>query len=183
MKKLTIVILLTVFPLFALKAQSYKTESGRAVFISKVPLHTFEGSSDHLVGLINLDDNTVDFYLDLETLDTGNGKRDRDMRLTLETKKYPFAEFFGKLTTSFDPSSSEVQPVTAQGVFKIHGKEQEIEVDGELQMTEEGLKLTAGWILNLKDYDIIPPRLLIIKVDEEQEIQIEALLKPIPKDQ
>ncbi len=183
MKKLILFILLSFLPLFALKAQSYKTESGKAVFISKVPLHTFEGSSDKLVGLIDLDDNTVDFYLDLETLDTGNGKRDRDMRLTLETKKYPFAEFFGKLTSGFDPCSPEVQPVTAKGTFKIHGKEQEIEVDGELQMTEEGLQLKAGWILNLEDYDIKPPRLLIIKVDEEQEIKIEALLKPIPNNE
>lgn len=163
---------------FGLNAQIYKTESGKAVFLSKVPLHDFEGSSDQLVGLINLEDKTVDFYLDLETLDTGNGKRDKDMRLTLETKKFPFGEFFGKLVSDFDTNSSEIQPAKVEGVFKIHGKEKEVEIDGTLQMTGEGILLTAGWILNLEDYAIKPPRLLIIKVDEEQEITINALLTP-----
>ena len=163
---------------FGLHAQIYKTESGKAVFLSKVPLHDFEGSSDQLVGLINLEDKTVDFYLDLETLDTGNGKRDKDMRLTLETKKFPFGEFFGKLVSDFDPTSSEIQAAKVEGVFKIHGKEKEVEIDGTLQMTAEGILLKAGWILNLEDYAIKPPRLLIIKVDEEQEININALLTP-----
>ncbi len=172
-------LLTLLFTTYPISAQSFKTEEGKATFYSKVPLHSFEGNSDHLTGLINLDDNTVDFYIDLETLDTGNGKRDKDMKLTLETKKYPFAEFTGKIVSDFDQTSSEVQDVTVEGVFKIHGEEQEIEVDGTLQMTDEGLKMTAGWILRLEDYNIEPPKLLFIKVDQEQEIELNALLKPV----
>ena len=57
-------------------AQSYYAENGDAVFLSKVPLHNFEGTSSNLVGFIHLEDSTVDFYLDLETLDTGIKKTD-----------------------------------------------------------------------------------------------------------
>jgi polyisoprenoid-binding protein YceI len=160
-------------------AQSFKTEEGKATFYSKVPLHSFEGNSENLVGLVNLDEGTVDFYIDLETLDTGNGKRDKDMKLTLETEKYPFAEFFGKLTSDFDPESTSVQDVTVKGTFKIHGVEREIEVEGTMQIKENGLFITAGWILSLLDYNIEPPKILFIKVDKEQEIEIEALLKPV----
>jgi len=179
MKKLFLTSLLFVLSISFVSAQSFKTEEGKATFYSKVPLHNFEGNSENLVGLINLDDGTVDFYIDLETLDTGNGKRDKDMRLTLDTKKYPFGEFFGKLNTDFDPESSAVQDVTVKGVFKIHGEEQEIEVEGTLQITDEGLHVTAGWILNLLDYNIEPPKILFIKVDKDQEIKIDALLKPV----
>ena len=101
------------------------------------------------------------------------------MKLTLETKKYPFAEFFGKLVSDFDPESFSIQDVTVRGTFKIHGEEQEIEVDGTMQMREDGLFITAGWILSLLDYNIEPPKILFIKVDQEQEIKIEALLKPV----
>lgn len=159
-------------------AQKYYTESGTAVFHSEVPLHTFSGTSNHLIGMIDLDEQTVDFYLDLETLETGIGKRDRDMRETLETDEYPFAEFFGELTSDFDPSSSEEQNVSATGDFSIHGVEREIEVTGTLQNTDEGLLLKAGWVLLLEDYNIEPPSLLFVKVDQEQKIEIEALLKP-----
>ena len=176
------IILSTLFLLFGFSTgftQSFKTETGKATFYSKVPLHSFEGVSETLVGLIDLDKGTVDFYIDLETLDTGNGKRDKDMKLTLETEKYPFAEFFGKLVSDFNAESNDVQGVKVKGTFKIHGEEQEIEVNGTLQMTDEGLHVTAGWILNLLDYKIKPPKVLFIKVDENQEIKIDALLKPI----
>ena len=163
-------------------AQSYYAENGDVVFLSKVPLHTFEGTSSNLVGLINLDESIIDFYLDLETLDTGNGKRDKDMKLTLETDEYPFAEFYGTLSSPFDVNNSEPQPAIAKGDFKIHGETQEVEIEGTLQITEEGLLLKAGWILKLDDYKIVPPRLLIIKVDENQEINIEILLTPYEED-
>ncbi|MBO6793435.1 MAG: YceI family protein [Balneolaceae bacterium] len=182
MKKLfTLLIALVLFS--PLQAQSFFAEDGEAVFISKVPLHTFEGSSQNLVGLINLDENILDFYLDLETLDTGNGKRDRDMKLTLETEEFPFAEFYGTLVSPVDLNNSEPQPALAKGTFKIHGEQQEVEIEGTLQPTSEGLLLKANWILNLNDYDIEPPSLLIIKVDENQEINIEILLKPYSEDQ
>ena len=180
MTKFFLFLITLTFASLTSEAQLYKTESGSVVFISKVPLHSFEGKSNYLNGAIDLSSKTVDFYIDLETLDTGNGKRDKDMRLTLDTKKYPFAEFYGNLVSNFDSTSTQVQIVQVQGVFKIHGKEQEIMVDGTLQKNTDGLILKANWILNLLDYDIIPPKLLIIKVDENQEVNIEAILKNSP---
>ena len=160
-------------------AQKFGTENGTAEFTSKVPLHTFTGTSSNLFGLLNLEDATVDFYLDLETLKTGNRKRDKDMRITLDTKQHPFAEFYGKLASEFNPDKNEAQPARVVGKFTIHGVSQEVEIEGELHPTNEGLKLTANWKLNLEDYEIVPPSLLIVKVDEVQEIQIDALLLPV----
>ncbi len=158
------------------QAQVYKTDSGTAVFISKVPLHSFEGKSSYLNGAINLSSKIVDFYIDLETLDTGNGKRDKDMRLTLETKTFPFAEFYGKLVSNFDSTSTLIQPVKVEGFFRVHGKENAVSIEGTLQKIGKELALKASWILNLIDYDIVPPSLLILKVDEEQVIEISAIL-------
>ena len=159
-------------------AQVYNTEKGTAEFTSSVPLHTFTGTSDKLVGQINLAENTIDFYIDVNTLKTGNKKRDKDMRITLESKEFPFAEFFGKLSTPFDPDNTEKQPVKVNGKFTIHGVSQDVEIDGTLQATAKGLQVEANWDLNLKDYDIVPPSLLIVKVDEVQKIRIDALLAP-----
>ena len=178
-------IRLVVFALLALlfnvpaAAQTYMAENGTAEFTSKVPLHTFTGSSDYLVGQINLVENTVDFYIDLTTLKTGNKKRDKDMLITLETKEYPFAEFFGNIQTEVDPASSVDQPVKVVGDFKIHGVTRKIEVDGIIQIKPEGLMVQAEWQLNLADYNIVPPSLLVVKVDEVQDIKIQALLPPV----
>ncbi len=157
--------------------QSYMTEEGHAEFTSSVPLHSFTGSSNHLTGLINFDENLVDFYIDLQTLDTGNGKRDRDMYSTLNVEDHPFAEFTGSLASTFDPESSNEQEVTVAGDFTIHGVTNSIEVGGTLQKVNNALRLEASWILNLRDYKIEPPGILFYRVDEEIEIRIEAELE------
>ncbi|MCC5907202.1 MAG: YceI family protein [Balneolaceae bacterium] len=154
----------------------YITDSGHAEFTSRVPLHTFTGSSDHLHGLIDFDENLVDFYLDLSTLKSGIGRRDRDIYRTLNVDDHPFAEFTGSLSSSFDINSSEIQQVAVRGEFTIHGVTREITIEGTLQKQGGELHLTAEWILDLEDYDIEPPGILFYRVDEEQELRIEAIL-------
>lgn len=158
---------------------AFMTKSGHAEFHSEVPTHTFSGTSDRLVGKITLPDSTVDFYLDLTTLDTGIDKRDRDMRETLNTEEYPFASFYGKLITPFNPDTTTEQGIRVRGTFSIHGVERKVTIDGTMQMTPDGLKVQAGWTLNLEDYDIRPPGILFYRVDEKQDIKIDALLKPV----
>ncbi len=160
-------------------AQPFMTESGHAEFTSSVPLHTFTGTSEQLAGMINLADSTVDFYVDLTTFDTGISKRDKDMRRTLNTDEYPFAEFYGKLVSPFDTSVSKAQPAIVEGEFTIHGITQKVKIEGTLQKTTEGLQAEASWIVNLTDYDIEPPGILFYRVDEEQKVKIKALLTPV----
>jgi polyisoprenoid-binding protein YceI len=157
-------------------AQTYVTREGTATFVSEVPLHEFEGTSSALNGMIALEDSTVDFFLDLETLETGIGKRDRDMRLTLNTKDHPFAEFTGKLVSPLDVGKEEPQEAVVQGMFTINGVSRSVEIKGELEPAGETLRLTAAWTLELEDYNIEPPSLLFMKVDSEQDIRIEAVL-------
>lgn len=159
--------------------QVYKTDSGHAEFKSSVPLHSFKGTSDYLAGRISLQDSTVDFYLDLTTLDTGNDKRDKDMRETLETERYPFAEFYGKLISDFNPDSAAKQKVTVRGSFTIHNITRQVTIDGTLQLKPEGLLVEATWVLDMTNYDIKPPGILFYRVEENIDIRIVAMLKPL----
>lgn len=158
--------------------QSFLTKSGHVEFDSSVPLHSFTGTSDRLVGKITLSDSTVDFYVDVHTLETGIGKRDRDMLGTLEADQYPFAEFYGKIISDFNSKSTEPQDITVQGSFKIHGVSNEVVVSGTLQRTSNGLKAEAQWTLNMKDYNIEPPGILFYRVSEEIQVSISATLQP-----
>jgi polyisoprenoid-binding protein YceI len=164
------------YPCFA---QSFKTENGDAAFLSKAPLNEFTGKSSQLQGLIDLDKNLLDFYLDLNTLKTGIGLRDRHMRDNyLETKKFPFAEFTGEIQEGTDIPVGETRKVTARGKFKIHGIEREIEVPGTLKRTSENeMILDATFNVLLSDYDIDIPRVVFYELAEEQEVSIQATLK------
>lgn len=60
--------------------QEYLTTSGEVTFLSKAPLNEFEGKSTYLNGLVNLEKNLLDFFVDLNTLKTGIKLKDSNMR-------------------------------------------------------------------------------------------------------
>jgi polyisoprenoid-binding protein YceI len=162
-----------------LLAQSFKTESGNVTFLSKAPMSEFTGKSSKLNGLVDLDKNLLDFYVDLNTLDTGIGLRDRHMRDNyLETKKYPFAEFTGTMESIPRLSVGESKPVVATGIFKIHGVQKEISVKGTIKMLPANeLFLEASFPILLGDFKIEIPSVVFYELAEEQLVTIQANLK------
>ncbi|WP_373497190.1 YceI family protein [Aquiflexum sp.] len=160
-------------------SQTYKTEKGNVEFLSQASLNEFTGKSSDLNGLVDLDKNMLDFYIDLNTLKTGIGLRDRHMRENyLETKKYPYAEFTGKIASGINLSSGQSKSVTAKGKFKIHGIEREIEVPGKLTaISDSELQLEAEFKVLLSDYKIDIPSVLFYELSEEQIVTIKANLK------
>ena len=157
-------------------SQSYLTKSGHVEFDSSVPLHSFTGVSDRLVGKISLPDSTVDFYVDVNTLETGIGKRDRDMLKTLDAENHPFAEFYGKLVSDFNTQNNDPQKVTVEGQFTVHGVSKPVTIEGTLQKTNNGLRVEAEWTLNMENYNIKPPGILFYRVSEIIDVSISATL-------
>lgn len=157
----------------------YFSDSGYVKFTSDVPLHTFSGESEKLAGMIDFEENIIDFFLDLHTLETGNGKRDRDMLETLNAEQHPFAEFSGSLNPLAKiPSPGETKSVTASGTFTINGVGHDLNIEGTI-LNEGGiLILEASWELSLDDHDIEPPGILFYRVNDIQELEIRVNLQP-----
>ncbi|MEP0713204.1 YceI family protein [Algoriphagus sp.] len=173
-------VLFFIFQSIFCSAQTFQTGSGNVNFLSKAPLSEFNGVSDKLHGLIDLTENVLDFYIDLNTLETGIGLRDKHMRDNyLETKKYPFAEFTGKMNAIPSFTAGVKNNVQAVGVFKIHGVERPVEIEGTLSKKSTGeLELVATFDILLSDYDIPVPSLVFYELAEKQVVTIKATLQP-----
>lgn len=170
--------LLIIIPIQTVNGQSYMAEDGYTEFISRAPLLEFKGKSNHLHGLVDLDKNLIDFYLDLNTIDTGIELRNRHMRDSyLRTDQCPFAEFRGELLTPFDPDQNQPQQVRTKGVFQVNCNERETEITGTLHPTESGLRLEAQFKIELSDYSIEKPRVIFYELAEEQVINLSILLQ------
>jgi len=162
-------------------AQIYFTKNGYAEFSSQSTLEDFTGKSEYLTGKINLKDSTVDFYIDLSTLNTGIKLRDEHMYEDyLEVDKYPFASLYGKLTGITDSSGSDTQKVAVNGNFKVHGISHKIQINGNLLKENDRLIVKASWPLQLQDYKIDIPRFLFLRVNRTIHISIQAELKVQP---
>ena len=175
-------VLLLHSPAFAQEnnaATTYTAANGTVEFTSRAPLLEFKGVSDHLAGLIDFDQNLLDFYVDLTTIDTGIRLRNKHMNDSyLETDRFPFAEFTGKLAQMPDLYQPTPQTAIAEGTFTIHGVSRDIRVEGTLEPTENGLQLEARWTVLLNDYNIRRPKIVFYELAEEQDVFISILLKP-----
>lgn len=162
-------------------AQEYQTSDGHAIFHSTVPLHSFTGESSYLNGLINFDQNLVDFYLDLSTLKTGNNSRDRDMYNTLNVDQHPYAEFTGSIISdySFHPDSLGKQPVTVTGEFTLNGITVNKTIEGSIENSGRSLIVYAEWVQDITDHEVEPPGILFYRVRDEMDIEIRAELFPV----
>ncbi|MCC5928344.1 MAG: YceI family protein [Cyclobacteriaceae bacterium] len=168
---------------FTAEAQKFQTSEGKVEFLSKAPMSEFTGKSDKLHGLIDFDKNMVDFYVDMNTVKTGIGLRDRHMRDNyIETKKFPFAEFTGKIEGFDGPimiSPGQSIEVTVSGKFKIHGVERPMVIPGTITKNSKGNQLEVKTQFNvlLGDHDIEIPKVVFYELAEEQKVSLEAILK------
>lgn len=173
-------------------AQEYQVDLGRenrVRFVSDAPLEDFEGvtnridgflflSGEGLVGGTDLSASEFYFEVDLASLDTGIGLRDRHMRENyLETEEFPYASFSGRLVALDKESDGGYRAVT-RGSFSIHGVEQEREIICRGEEEGEGLRVRCAFQVTLSDHGIPIPKLMFMKIDEVMELNLDFFLNP-----
>ncbi|KAA3612538.1 MAG: YceI family protein [Calditrichaeota bacterium] len=188
MRKLLLVYLLTgIFSCaFAGDWQVDSKAKNSIVFNSSTTLLDFEGKTENIDGYIYWEGekvfgekNELYFEVQLNTFDTGNGKRDRDMRNdVLHTKSYPVVSFKGNFI-KVENSGSHYK-VIVKGQMDLHGKKQEMEIPGTIEMMESKMNLKSSFSIFLKDYNIEAPSLAaFIKVAEEIKLDLDFNLKKL----
>jgi polyisoprenoid-binding protein YceI len=174
--------------LLAGEYQVDKTQENLVKFISDAPLEDFEGVTDKIDGYIfwegdNLLQNSeVYFEVDLNSLDTGIGLRNRHMRENyLHTDKYPFTHFTGNLTSAEQTDKGAYQ-VAVDGTMFIHGVEKPVKVDGQMIPVEGGFRIQTKFTVSLSDYNIEVPQLMFMKIDENMKLELDYFVKKIEKE-
>ena len=164
-------------------------------FHSKATIESFDGTTSDITGTISIDPDlpdsvTASFNVDLTTLDTGIGLRNKHMRKNhLHTDQYPEATF--TLTSTKGPvqliDGSEVSFI-AIGDFYIHGVTRQIEVpvtvtwylnssETPLRSVSQSLHITGEFFVTLADHDIPRPQFLIMKLAETQRVTLDLWAK------
>lgn len=176
-------------------SQEYQVDlsrENRVRFLSDAPLEDFEGvtrridgflflAGDGLGGETDLSASRFYFEVDLASLDTGIGLRNRHMRDNyLETDEYPYATFSGKVVRLQEEGRGRYEAV-ARGVFSVHGIEQSREV--ECSGVAEGLDLRVACTFQvlLSDHAIPIPRLMFMKINEVMELDLDFFLSPVTR--
>jgi len=170
--------------------QQYQVELGpenRVRFVSDAPLDDFEGLTDRIDGFLFLageglggetDLAASEFYfeVDLASLDTGIGLRNRHMRNNyLETDEFPFTSFTGRVARLEEDGPGSYRAVT-RGTLAIHGVEREREIECTATFRDAGLRVRCAFQATLSDHDIRIPKLMFMKIDEVIEVELDFFL-------
>ena len=157
-------------------------------FISRAPIDEFDGVTDRIDGYVLLDGprlqegapQAAQLYLevDLGSLDTGIGLRNRQMRdHYLEVEEFPYA-FFDATIGSVEAAAGGVFRVTAQGTMNIHGVEREVDIPCDVSDRGEGYRVRCTFTVLLSDFDIEIPRIMFLKLAEEIRLELDFAVRP-----
>lgn len=163
-------------------------------FESKAPLETFQGRTHEVSGHLSLDPVSIGEAIDLEvrvdlaSLDTGLGMRNRHMRENhLHTDRFPFATFRGGAVTEgggTDLRDGEPHQLTVSGRLDLHGVDREVSISMTLLASSddagEAVRITCEFPVVLSDYDIPRPRFLFAKLGDVQRVFVEILAQVAP---
>jgi polyisoprenoid-binding protein YceI len=153
-------------------------------FISDAPIEDFEGVTSKIDGYLKHSGSSLSessdlyFEVDLRTLDTGIGLRNRHMREEyLHTDKYPYAKFSGTISNVRDAGSNSTANV--KGTMDIHGVKKTMEVSATLSPTSSGLRAKVSFIVKLTDHNIEVPKFMFLKISEDMKLELDVYLKKV----
>lgn len=171
-------------------AQEYHVdrEAARSVtFTSRAAIEEFQGRTERIDGYLIMDGDGVrvvrepggtEFYLevDLASLDTGIGLRDRHMREDyLETERWPYATFDGEVGDI--RAEGEGFRATLHGTFAVHGVEAERTIQCDVDPDGSGWEVACGFPVRLPDHDIEIPKVMFLKLAEEVQVDLRFRLR------
>lgn len=186
-------IILSILTLTALSAAAAEyhvdlSAKNQVKFISDAPIEDFEGVTDRIDGYVlwqgdslregnAYPESELYFEVELKSLDTGIGLRNRHMRENyLETDKFPFARYKGRIT-EVKKSLSGGFIVVSEGNFEVHGVSKAMTTVAEVTGNGKSYHVTSQFSVKLPDHQIDVPSLMFLKISEIIQLELDFYLK------
>jgi polyisoprenoid-binding protein YceI len=156
---------------------------GTLSFEGRATLGDFVGTTDSVRGAMQggPDLAAVTGWVEapVASLRTGNGKRDKDLRKSMEVEQHPLMRFDLEGVTPGDTLGDTVA-VSLHGVLTIHGVKQGVVLPAQVWRGDGGLRLRADFRMNVKDYQVggLTKMLGILKMNEHIVVHVDVTFGP-----
>lgn len=154
--------------------------SGTIRFVSVAPLETISASTNEIKGLLNTSDNTFAFSVSNKSFTGFNSalQQEHFNENYMESDKYPFSTFSGKIIESVDLTKPGNYEVRAKGVLDIHGIKHDRIIRCKVQVDNNQVSIKSQFIVLLEDHKIAIPRIVNQKLFPEINVSVDLTLKP-----
>jgi polyisoprenoid-binding protein YceI len=169
MKNLFITLYLIIGASVVACAQStiFETRQGNITFFSSAPLEDIEAKNNKVISLLNVRNNEIAVRVPIKQFQFRNRLMQEHFNENyMESERFPYATFKGKINESVDFSKPGVYNVTASGDLNVHGVSRKRTLTGILRVTDSGILMETKFDILLADHNIKIPRLVFNKIAE-----------------
>ncbi len=171
----------TAFWINALLAQRFVTDTLVISFYSDAPLEKI--SAENRTGCysyVDLGTDSVYVRVRIRGFSFPNKLMEEHFNENyLESDKYPYAYFWGRLVAPFPSDEPGTYAVSAAGQLTIHGVTREALISGVFTVESAGsLRLEGKFFVRPADFNITIPKLLWQKIAETVEVSFLGTYRP-----
>jgi hypothetical protein len=178
-------ILLLLFLTISVQGQEelYECQNGNIKIESDAPLELITASTSELKGFINTLKNSFAFQVKVNTITGFNSplQQEHFYENYMETEKYPYTSFSGKIIEKINYSEEGNYNIRAKGIFSVHGVEVERIINCTLKIEKDQFIIESSFNVPIADHNISIPKLVNLKIAEEIKIEVVAVFVPSVK--
>jgi len=154
--------------------------SGMLSFDGHATMGDFTGTTRTVTGQLTgaPDISTVRGWVEapVQSLKTGDRKRDKDLNKSMESSTFPNLRFDLNRIAAKESAGDSV-PVTLHGTLTIHGVTRRVELPGTIEFKGTNARVHSDFPLNLKEYGIggLSKMLGMLKMHENIEVHVDLV--------
>jgi len=159
-----------------------KGGSNVAEFHAEDTYDSFEGKTSDVTGSITADPanpatSTVQIVININSLDTGNGLRNKEMRERyLETNKFGTAAF--KSVSVTGPASiapNQPADISVTGDMTLHGVTKRMTIPVRVVLIPDGrIHATSSFKIHMPDFGISVPHNILVTVNDDVPVRLDV---------
>ncbi len=150
----------------------YATDSSLVSFFSVTPIENIEAFNSACTSLLNVTKREITFRIPIAGFQFEKSLMQEHFNESyMETEKFPYATFNGKLSDTLDLTKDTIYNVTATGMMNIHGHDRAESLNGLMVCHEGRATLICDFAVALSDYGIKVPKVVFSNIAEVIEVK------------
>lgn len=163
----------------AMAQDIYICRNATISFFSSAPIEDISAKTDKAVSAINMKTGAVYFKVPIRTFIFPKSLMQEHFNTDyLESDKFPFAEFKGKLLNFSQPAADGTYPVTVEGSLTIHGVAKDYREPATLVIKDGKVTAFTDFKVHIADHHIKVPELMFKNIAEVVDVKVHAAYSP-----
>ena len=172
MRLFTLLLILTINNLTSQELKNIDATKSSISYTGNHFLHKWSAENNNISGLIKIDNKDVlniGIVAKVADFKSGNSSLDSNSYRVLEALKFPNIIFKSTNISSLNGQS------IIKGLIQFHGIEKNIDVNVKLTTIENTTQINGEFTINLSDFSVDRPSLLLQKIDNQITIVFELV--------